>query len=109
MTTESRLAGALQATGSGSLPRRTHLAAALALAAYSAFAAEYYVNCNMSDYTGHDGSTPEKAYETIQQAVARPNGSVIHVAPGRYDKGLGQDVVYDFMSSSMKTREETIR
>ena len=88
MTTESRLAGALQATGSGSLPRRIHLAAALALAAYSAFAAEYYVNCNMSDYTGHDGSMPEKAYETIQEGVdAASAGDVVLVAPGVYDKG----------------------
>ena len=69
--------------------------AMVTFAAATAPAGEYYVDCNMSDYTGHDGTTPAKAYETIQQAVSCPNGSVIHVAPGRYDKGLGRDATYD--------------
>ena len=28
-----------------------------------------YVNCKMADYTGHDGSTPEKALRTIAEAT----------------------------------------
>ena len=71
------------------------LSVVFAFAALSAMSAEYYVNCQMDDYTGHDGTKPELAYETIQQAVGRPSGSIIHVAPGRYDKGLGRDATYD--------------
>ena len=67
--------------------------AAVAAVALS-FAAEartpVYVNCEMSDYTGHDGSTPEKAYERIQTAIDNvESGGTVIVAPGVYGEKQG--------------------
>ena len=84
------------------------LSVALAFAALSAVSAEYYVNCQMDDYTGHDGTTPEKAYETIQEAVGRPNGSIIHVAPGRYDKGLGRASGHWWLQSRVSITDKNL-
>ena len=57
-------------------------------------AATLYVNNGMSDYTGHNGATPETAYRRIQEAVSAASaGDTILVAPGVYgeDQGLGRD------------------
>ena len=71
--------------------RRVFRFATFAAASYIA-AASYggtnYVDCSMSDYQGHDGSSWAMAFETIQEGVdAALEGDVILVAPGRYDKG----------------------
>ena len=47
-----------------------------------------YVDCNLKDYTGHDGSSWEKALETIQEGVDMvQSGGIVLVAPGHYAKG----------------------
>ena len=53
-----------------------------------AFGATNYVDCTMADYTGHDGSSWEKAFKTIQEGVnAAALDDVVLVAPGYYDEG----------------------
>ena len=48
-----------------------------------------YIDCNMSDYTGHDGSTPELALQSLGAAVyyggAGADGDTIVVAEGVYN------------------------
>lgn len=77
-------------------PSRTAVLSAimsLALPFAAAAAKTNYVNKSMSDYTGHDGSTPQLAYERLQTALDNAStGDTIIVAPGDYgaDQGLGQ-------------------
>ena len=57
-------------------------------AALIAGGATNYVNCALQDYAGHDGSSWELAFETIQEAVdASAAGDTVLVAPGMYTKG----------------------
>ena len=52
------------------------------------FGATNYVDCTMEDYTGHDGSSWDKAFKTIQEGVkAASADDVVLVAPGWYDEG----------------------
>ena len=47
-----------------------------------------YVRCGMGDYTGHDGTSWAKAYETIQEgATGAASGDTVLVHAGVYDKG----------------------
>lgn len=65
-------------------------AAGLMLGGYVSFAfgATNYVDCTLVDYTGHDGSSWEKAFKTIQEGVnAAALDDVVLVAPGYYDEG----------------------
>ena len=58
------------------------------------WAATYYVDNKLDDYTGHDGSSWALAYHRIQDAVARAvNNDTILVAPGTYgdDQGTVED------------------
>ena len=51
-------------------------------------AATNYVDCTLGDYAGHDGSSWEKAFKTIQEAVdAARSDDVVMVAPGEYRDG----------------------
>ena len=60
------------------------------LLAWSASAKTNYVNCAMQDYAGHDGTTWEKAFKTIQEGVnACVKGDTVLVAKGRYAEGGG--------------------
>ena len=70
---------------------RSLLCAAVLCAVSSVSAKVFYVNGRMPDYTGHDGSSPEKALETIQEGInkATTSGDTVYVAPGVYGKGLG--------------------
>ena len=55
-----------------------------------------YVDCSMSDYTGHDGSSWAKAFKTIQEGVdASIAGDTVLVAPGDYDEGGKKDTLAD--------------
>ena len=67
-------------------------AAVVALGVLASFGKTVYVNCQLADYSGHDGTTPEKAMETIQDGLkkATEDGDLVLVAPGDYDKGLGR-------------------
>jgi hypothetical protein len=50
-----------------------------------------YVKCGMDDYAGHNGTTWELAYETIQEAInASASGDLILVHSGVYNKGVGR-------------------
>ena len=45
-------------------------------------AATNYVDCSFTSYEGHDGSSWEKAFKTIQEGVAAASsGDVVLVAP----------------------------
>lgn len=70
------------------------VAAALGVAcSVSAKDKVYYVDCQMDDYAGHDGSSWEKAFETIQEAINKcSNDDTIYVKPGLYNKGEGAQV-----------------
>ena len=66
------------------------VSAACAACVFSLSAKTVYVNCRLGDYSSHDGSTPEKALETIQEGIDRTvAGDTVLVAPGVYDKGSG--------------------
>ena len=68
--------------------------AAVIMLAFSASAKTNYVDNALKDYTGHDGTSWEKAYKRIQSAVeAASNGDTVLVAPGEY--GDDQGVVVD--------------
>ena len=69
---------------------RFSICEALVGVAWAAFAANpVYVNCNLADYAGHDGSTPEKAVASIQEGVdLAQEGAVVHVAAGVYSNSL---------------------
>ncbi|MDD4026179.1 MAG: hypothetical protein PHN85_09690 [Kiritimatiellae bacterium] len=50
----------------------------------------WYVDCQMADYTGHDGKSSEKAFKTIMEAVTpAASGDTIWVHPGTYNSGTG--------------------
>ena len=77
--------------------KKTILAFAAAVAGL-AFGTTRYVDCNLEDYTNHDGSSWAMAYKTIQEGVdsADPD-DVVLVAPGWYDEGgetAGSDDLY---------------
>ena len=78
--------------------KRIAVVGCVALAGLTLGAKTVYVDCQMGDYTGHDGTKPELALETIQEGVNKTaDGDLVLVAPGVYDKGLGRgnDVTYD--------------
>ena len=57
-------------------------------------AATNYVDCSFTSYEGHDGSSWEKAFKTIQEGVAAASsGDVVLVAAGDYDEGGANDVL----------------
>jgi len=63
------------------------MAAVLAL---DAVAGTVYVDNKLSDYTGHDGSSWQMAYKTIQEGVdAAADGDTVLVAPGTYGDDQG--------------------
>jgi len=67
---------------------KTMTGLAVALSACMLQAKTVYVNCNYADYAGHDGSTPEKAVETIMDGInAASGGDTVEVAEGVYNKG----------------------
>lgn len=78
---------------------RMGVAALAAVGALSSFAAAtYYVDNTLDDYSGHDGSSWEKAYQRIQTAVEKAaNGDTVLVAPGTY--GDDQGVVIDYQAN----------
>ena len=60
-------------------------------ASFSLGAKTVYVNCQLPDYAGHDGSAPNLAYKTIQEAVdAAASGDTVEVAPGIYRDGVAR-------------------
>ena len=65
---------------------------------FVAGAGTVYVDCNLKDYAGHDGSSWAAAYKTIQEGVkAAQTDDTVLVAPGWYDEGgtsLGSDDAY---------------
>ena len=74
----------------------------------SALATTYYVDNKLDDYAGHDGSSWEKAFQRIQDAVAKAaNDDIVLVAPGTYgddqgvvvdkDSGAGSNVNYSYI------------
>lgn len=57
---------------------------------FAVAAGTVYVDNNMSDYTGHDGSSWTLAYKTIQEGVtAAADGDTVLVAPGTYGDDQG--------------------
>lgn len=67
-------------------------AAMVSLGVLSSLAKTYYVDSKFDDYTGHDGSEWEKAFETIQEAInkAAESGDKILVAVGEVLVMAGQ-------------------
>lgn len=67
----------------------------LACSAFTIWAKTVYVNCQMPDYDGHDGSTPDLALRTLIEATgptkdyphAAESGDTVIVAEGEYDDG----------------------
>lgn len=65
----------------------------------------WYVDSGMQDYSQHDGTKPELAFETIQEGVdAASAGDTILVKPGRYAKGGGDTVRSDTKASCGNSR-----
>ena len=63
-------------------------AIATGIFAIEASAITNYVDCSLSDYTGHDGSSWSKAFKTIQEGIdAAVAGGTVLVAPGDYNQG----------------------
>jgi len=61
------------------------LLAFVVMTAVCGFAKTSYVDCSLDDYSGHDGSSWDKAYRTIQEAVSNADtDDLILVAPGIY-------------------------
>ena len=61
-----------------------------AVLALDAVAGTVYVDNKLSDYTGHDGSSWQMAYRTIQDGVnAASDGDTVLVAPGTYGDDQG--------------------
>lgn len=62
---------------------------------YQSSSTNLYVDCNLADYTGHDGSTWAKAFKTIQEAVdvsvTKEKAAYIRVKGGVYDEGGATD------------------
>lgn len=78
---------------------------ALAFGLWAGDAQTWYVDCNLSGFAGHDGKSPESAFETIQEAVdAASAGDTILVQPGRYAKGGGDTVRSDTKASCGNSR-----
>ena len=66
------------------------VAAMTLLGARTAAAGTVYVDNNLSDYAGHDGSSWQLAYKTIQDGVnAAADGDTVLVAPGVYGDDQG--------------------
>ena len=65
-----------------------------------------YVDCNLGDYAGHDGSTWALAYATIQEAVTAASGSPtwIHVRGGTYSAG---EATYSSLNAKARVVVET--
>lgn len=77
------------------------------------FSAErvYYVDCKLADYTGHDGSSPEKALKTIQQGINKiPDGGTgtVYVASGVYDEGFGRKSDHWWWASRILIRGKSV-
>ena len=61
------------------------------LGARSAYAGTVYVDNKLSDYAGHDGSSWQMAFKTIQDGVnAAAAGDTVLVAPGTYGDDQGK-------------------
>jgi hypothetical protein len=70
-------------------PYKVLMLAAGMLAAMLARGATNYVDCALQDYAGHDGSSWELAFETIQEAV--------DAADGRQEVPIGPELVAERM------------
>ena len=71
----------------------------------------YYVDCKLADYTGHDGSSPEKALKTIQQGIDKiPSGGAgtVYVASGVYDEGFGRTSEHWWWASRILIRGKSV-
>lgn len=93
------------------LCNRLGVAALAAFGALSAVATTYYVDNKLDDYTGHDGSSWEKACLRIQDAVEKAkNGDVVLVARGTYgdEQGVVIDNQADGGNSNYSYRENRI-
>ena len=57
-----------------------------------------YVDCNLGDYAGHDGTSWEKAFKTIQEAVdaagKAQKAAYVRVKGGIYDEGGNEDETF---------------
>ena len=61
------------------------------LGAQTAHAGTVYVDNKLSDYAGHDGSSWQMAFKTIQEGVnAAADGDTVLVAPGTYGDDQGK-------------------
>ena len=61
------------------------------LGAQTAYAGTVYVDNKLSDYAGHDGSSWQMAYKTIQEGVnAAADGDTVLVASGTYGDDQGK-------------------